>query len=244
MVVVLRRGVNGMLEASLIGQAVALALFMVPSLIALTPRVDGAVCRELLRVSVPLVPAFGCVFLLQHGSKYLLQWFKGLDQVGIYTMGFNFGLVISVIVTAFQSAWIPYFMSFADKPSEARVVYGRILTYYVLAVGTLTLGVFAVARPLVLALTNQAYHGAWTVVGLSATAQFLAGLCIVVLPGMYVAKEVHFIGLIQGVAAVIAITLGALLIPVFGFQALRWFSATCRLPFSNSHGTAIAATRK
>ncbi len=161
------------------------------------------------------MPAFGCVFLLQHGSKYLLQWLNGLEQVGIYAIGFNLGLVISVVVTAFQGAWIPYFMSFADKPPEARIAYGRVITYYVLAVGALTLGVFAVARLVILVLTKPAFHGAWQVVGLSATAQFLAGVCMVLLPGI-VAKEVQFTGLLQGIAAVIGLVLGLLLIPLFG----------------------------
>lgn len=219
MVVVLKRGVDGMLEAGLAGQAVGLVLFVSPALLRIRPRTEAGVGRELLRISVPLVPAFGCVFLLQHGSKYLLQWFNGLEQVGIYAIGFNLGLVISVIVTAFQSAWIPYFMSFVDRPSEARKVYGRVLTYYVLAVGTLTLGVFAVARLAILVLTKPAYHAGWQVVGLSATAQFLAGVCMVLLPGMYVAKEVQFIGLLQGIAAVIGLALGIVLIPLFGVPA-------------------------
>jgi O-antigen/teichoic acid export membrane protein len=218
MVVVLKRGVAGMLEAGLIGQAIGLLLFVAPASVRIRPRRDTGVARELLRISVPLVPAFGCVFLLQHGSKYLLQWLNGLQQVGIYAIGFNLGLVISVVVTAFQGAWIPYFMSFADRPSEARIVYGRVLTYYVLAVGALTLGVFAVARLAILVLTRPAFHSAWQVVGLSATAQFLAGVCMVLLPGMYVAKEVQFIGVLQAIAAVIGLALGIALIPFFGIR--------------------------
>ncbi len=58
----------------------------------------------------------------------MLQWLGGLAQVGIYSVGWNIGLVISLIVTAFQSAWIPYFMSFAGKPAEARITFGRVLT--------------------------------------------------------------------------------------------------------------------
>ncbi len=74
------------------------------------------------------MPAFGCLFLLQHGSKDLLQWLGSLEQVGVYTVGFNIGLVISLVVTAFQNAWIPLFMAFADRPAESRIVFGQVLT--------------------------------------------------------------------------------------------------------------------
>jgi len=219
MVVGLNRGVDGMLEAGLIGQAIGLVLFITPCVMRIKLRAESAIGLELLRLSLPLLPAFGFVFVLQHGGKYQLQWFRGLEEVGVYTIGFNLGLVISVVVTAFQSAWIPYFMSFAGRPGEARVVYGRVLTYYVLAVGTLTLGVFAIARPVVLLMTVPAYHEAWTVVGVTATAQFLAGICIVLLPGMYLAKEVQYIALLQGIAAATVVLLGLLLIPPFGVPA-------------------------
>ena len=219
MVVGLKRGINGMLEASLIGQAFGLLLFATPCIIRIKPRAESAIGLELLRLSLPLLPAFGFVFVLQHSGKYLLQWFRGLDEVGIYTIGYNLGLVISVVVTAFQSAWTPYFMSFADRPGEARVVYGRVMTYYTLAVGTLTLGVFAIARPVVLLMTVPAYHEAWKIVGVTATAQFLVGIWIVLLPGMYLAKEVRFTALLQGIAAATVVVLGLFLIPPFGMPA-------------------------
>jgi O-antigen/teichoic acid export membrane protein len=218
MVVWLRRGVLGMLEASLVGQAVGCGLFAVPAIRAIRPTLTSAIGLELLKISLPLVPAFGCLFLLQHGSKYLLQWLGSLEQVGIYTVGFNIGLVISLVVTSFQNAWIPYFMSYAERPSESRIVFGRVLTYYVVGVGTLTLGVFAIARPLILLLTKPAYHDAWTVVGLSATAQFLAGVYAVLLPGMYIAKDVQYTGLLQGVAATVGVLCNILLIPRLGIS--------------------------
>lgn len=212
-----RRGVDGMLEASLGGQAVGLALFVGPAVPFLRFRVDVALRHDLLRVSLPLVPAFGCLFLLQHGSKYMLQWLAGLDAVGLYTVGFNVGLVVSLIVTAFQNAWIPYFMTQSTRP-DAGALFGRVLTYYVLAVGSITLAVFAVARPLILVMTKPPFHPAWQVVGLSATAQFLAGVYTVLLATMYVAKEAQYSGFIQGAAAAVGVLANLLLIPSMGMR--------------------------
>jgi len=216
LVVGFRRGVHGVLEGSLAGQAAAFGLFAIFGSDGVRPRFHRALVRELLKTSLPLVPAFGCLFLLQHGSKYLLQWLAGLDAVGLYTVGLNLGLVISLVVTAFQTAWIPYFMSFAERRDEAELVFGRVFTYYVLAIGGLSLAVFAVARAVVLLMTAPAFHAAWRVVGLSATAQFLAGVYGVLLPGMYLAKEVQFTAALQGIAATAVIVFGVVLIPRFG----------------------------
>lgn len=207
-VIVLRRGMRGMLEAGLAGQALGLVLFALPIAGWLRPRVKGGIARDILRVGLPLIPAFGCTWILQQSSKYLLQWSHGLDAVGVYSIGLSLGATVSIVVGAFQSAWVPYFMSFADKPGESRIVFGRILTYYAMTMGGLSLALFASARVIVLVMTAPSYHGAWVVVGLTAMAQVLAGAASVLLPGMYIAKEVQFVGLLQGVAGVIGVVLG------------------------------------
>ncbi len=145
-----------------------------------------------------------------------MQWLGGLDDVGVYSIGISIGTIINIIVVAFQNAWIPYFMSFTEKRETAKVVFGRVLTHYVFGIGAVSLSLFAIARPLMMFMTRPAFHGAWRVVGLSATAQMLAGVAMILLPGMYLAKEVQFVGLIQGAAGVTGVLMGLCLIPRFG----------------------------
>ena len=216
MVVVLGRGIQGMIEAGLIAQVVTLIVFLSLGISKIKFWFSSALIKELLRMGIPLIPGFAFIFILQQGNKYILQWFDGLDAVGIYTIGFNFGLVMSLFVSALQSAWVPYFMSFVDKHDEARVLFGRILTYYVFGFGTISLLFFIAAKPMVMLMTQPAFHEAYKVVGLSASANFLAGVFFILLPGMYFAKEVKYVSLIQLFAALVAIGLNLLLIPLFG----------------------------
>ena len=215
-VVGLGRGILGFIEATLIGQAFTFAIFLTIASRRVSLSVDWAIGRDLLRLGLPMIPAFGSIFFMQHGSKYLLQRLGSLDDVGIYTIGLNVGLVISVLVTGFQSAWVPYFMSFADRQDEARIQLGRVATYYVFSFGAVSLVLFAVARLVVLLMTQPEFHPAWRVVGLSAAAQFLSGFFIVLLPGMYYAREVKYIALIQGAAALIGLLIGVGMILSFG----------------------------
>jgi len=170
----------------------------------------------LLRLGIPLIPGFAFLFVIQQGNKYVLQWFGGLGAVGVYTIGFNLGLAMSLVVSAFQKAWLPYFMSFVDKPEEARVLFGRILTYYVFGFGALNLLFFIAARPVVMLMTQPAFYDAYKVVGLSASAQFWFGVYILLLPGMYFAKEVQYQSLILLIATFIAIGIDFLLILSLG----------------------------
>lgn len=218
LVVVFKKGIRGFIEAGLISQVANFSLFLLPAIARIRFRFCFTLRKELLRLGVPLIPSFAFLFVLQHGNKYMLQWIDGLDSLGVYTIGFNLGLVMNLVVSAFQTAWLPFFMSFVDKREEARLLFSRIMTYYVFACGTLTLLFFVCAKPVVMLLTQPAFHGSHIVVGLSAAAQFLAGVFYILLPGLYFAKEVKYVSVIQAIASLMAVGFNLLLIPPFGMM--------------------------
>ena len=216
MVVVLRRGLLGMIEGSFIAQAFTLFLYMLVTAPGLRFRFDLTLGRELLRLGIPLIPSFAFLFVMHQGNKYVLQWFHGLEAVGVYTIGFNLGMGMGIAVNAFTNAWLPYFMSFIDKKEEARNLFGRILTYYVVGFGALNVLLFIVAKPVVMIMTQPVFHEAYKAVGFSASAQFLVGLFSILLPGVYFAKDVKYITLVQAGSALISVGFNLLLIPPFG----------------------------
>ena len=216
MVVVLGKGIQGLIESGLIAQAAMFLFFLFPVIPIVRYRFSRTLAYEILKLGVPLIPSFAFLFVIQQGNKYILQWFKGLETVGIYTIGFNLGLMMNLIVSGFTSAWIPYFMSFINKWDEARILFGRVLTYYAFSFGGLSLLFYITARPVVMIMTKTAFHDAYKVVGLSATAQFLTGVFSIFLPAIYFAKEVRYVTLIQGTSALLAVGFNLILIPLFG----------------------------
>lgn len=216
LVVVFNKGIRGFIEAGLIAQVANFTIFLLPAIRRSGFRFCLALHKELLRLGVPLIPSFALLFVLQHGNKFMLQWIDGLDSLGVYTIGFNLGLGMNLVVSAFQTAWLPFFMSFVDKREEAPIVFSHIMTYYVFVCGTLTLVFFVCAKPIVMLLTEPPFHGSYVVVGVSATAYFLAGVFYILLPGMYFEKEIKYLSAIQTMAALVAVGANLLLIPFFG----------------------------
>ena len=205
MVIALRRGVRGWVEGQFIGQCLQLLLFFVISMRGSRPGFSSKVIKNLLRLGIPYMPSFIFLFVLGQSNKYILQWFGDLHEVGIYTVGFTLGNIMSLPVTAFQTAWYPFFMSFKDKKEEASSLFGKIATYYVLGFGALSLLFFLFAGPVVTVMTQAPFHGAYRVVGLSAAAQLLMGFFYILLPGAYFAKEIRTITVVQAIAAALAI---------------------------------------
>lgn len=209
MVVVLKRGIAGFVEGGLIGQAVTLFLFGGAVMPTIRFAFSRPLMRQLLKIGFATIPGFFFLFVLQQGNRYFLRWSDGLDAVGIYTIGYNLGFAMNVFVSGFTSAWTPYFLSFTERKEEARSLFGSILSYYVLGFGTLSLLFFAAARPVVMIMTQPAFHDAYLVVGLTAAAQVLIGVFSIALAPVYFAKEVPRVTYVQAVAAVFAVAITA-----------------------------------
>ena len=217
MVVVLKKGIQGLIESQLLGQVVVFTLFASAAVRKLGKyyfRFETS--KKLLKVGIPLIPSSFLVFLLFDGNKILLKTYHGIEELGIYNIGFNIGLVMSILVSGFQSAWIPYFMSFVDKRDEAKALFRKIMTYYIFIFGSIALLFFICAKFIVYGLTQPEFHDAYKIVGLSATAQFLIGVFAVLLPSIYYAKHVPLVSIIQFFCVAVAIPINYFLVKNFG----------------------------
>ena len=215
-IVVFSRGVAGFIEAGAIAQAVTLLLATWVSILRIPFRLDVEIAFALLRLGIPLLPTFIAALVIQQANKYLLQAIEGLDAVGLYTIGFNLGMLSALIISAFTNAWFPFFSSFMERQSAAAPVIARIMTYYVVGVGSLSLMFFIWARPVALVMLQPRFHDAFASVGPSAAAQFLLGAHSILSATMYFAKDVRYAIVIQGAAAILSIALNLALIPLLG----------------------------
>lgn len=210
------RGVAGFIEAAAIAQALTLSVAMVVSLSGRSVQVRRGIARELLVLGIPLIPGFLAIFVMLQANKVLLQAGAGLDELGIYTVGFNIGLLMTLLVTGFTNAWFPFFSSFMNRQEQTGAMFARVMTYYVLGAGTVSLLFFIGAQPLIRLVTQPPFWGAYVAVGPSAAAQFLIGVHSVLLVGMYFTKKVRAGVVIQGAAAMLSVVFNLLLIPPLG----------------------------
>jgi O-antigen/teichoic acid export membrane protein len=216
LVIFFKRGVHGMVESTLVASMIGLFLFSSFTFFRLKVQTSRKMIHKLLLLGLPLVPSAFMVFVIQHGNKYILQYLSGLDAVGIYNIGFNLGMAMSLLVSALQSAWLPYFMSYVDKQEEAGILFGRILTYYVFTFGSVSLLFFIFAKPVIMIMTQPEFYEAYKVMGLSAGASFISGIFFILLPGIYFAKDVRYVTIVQIVSTAIAIVFNFVFIHLYG----------------------------
>jgi len=215
-VVILGWGVKGMVIGQLCGNIITLLAFIFIAAQHTKLLVSSGMAKELIRQGFPLIPSFAFIFIIMHGNKYILEWSLGLDAVGVYSIGFNLGMTMSIVTGGIATAWFPFFLKYINRQSEAGAIFSRIFTYYIFGVGLLTLFYFIFAKLVVELLTHEAYRDAYHLIGYVAIANFSQTLFGFFLPGLYFNNEVKYVSIVQGAAAILSLPLNYYLINEFG----------------------------
>ena len=93
----------------------------------------------MLRFGLPTVPGEISLYALNWVDRILLinipaSRTAGLAAAGLYSIAYKLSQGVTIFVRAFQLAWPPLAYSIKSD-AEAKVVYGRVLTYYLLITG-------------------------------------------------------------------------------------------------------------
>jgi O-antigen/teichoic acid export membrane protein len=140
----------------------------------------------------------------------------GLAAAGIYSIAYKLAQGVTIFVRAFQLAWPPLAYSIKSD-AEAKVVYGRVLTYYLLITGGVVTALTLLSGPLVQLLTPRPqFYEAHRVVPLVATGVVLYGAYLVLVSAVTRMGKTGSLFPVAGTGLVANVGLGLLLIPEYG----------------------------
>jgi len=215
LVAVYHLGPYGALFANLISSTLLLAL-LVPVASGSTRLVfSWQAFRHLLRYGLPFVPSAISLMVMNISDQYLLRYFRGLEETGLYALSYKFGMAINLFITGLRYAWIPFIFRVSGEP-DANRLYART---FEITVALLSLVYFVICTflPEIYRLVvDQTYHGAIGIVPLVALSYILFGLHVIFVAGIYLEDQTSYIARIGLTAAVVNILLNLVAIPRYG----------------------------
>jgi O-antigen/teichoic acid export membrane protein len=233
--------VEGLILAGLLSAALLLAMAVAATVRQLRFSFDIALMTSLARTGLPAAVGLLAYFVIDYTDRQMIQRFAALDQVGIYSIGYSFGLAMLVLVNAFASAWSPFSMSFAHKRAEGAVIFAAVLRYYVIGAGLVTVAFFGVAKPIVDLIVASDFGPAYIVVGMVASAYMLKGCYIILTPSLQFEMKLRTQATMEWTAALLNIVLNVLLIPRLGIAGAALATLIC---YGLLAGLAFQASRK
>ncbi|WP_423186033.1 oligosaccharide flippase family protein [Alishewanella sp. d11] len=172
--------------------------------------------KQLLKFSIPLVPASMLVFVSLYVDRYMINMLIDLESVGQYGVAVRLASAASLVMIGFQMAITPLIYKHYnehDTPQSLSVIF----KYFVVFAVFFFLAYSLVAEELLILLTTPEFYIVANVIPLLVLALLFSNM-YVFMPGIGIRKKTHLIFLISIVAAVINIVLNYALIPVFGIQ--------------------------
>jgi O-antigen/teichoic acid export membrane protein len=208
--------VEGVIYSALIASFVIMTVMSVYVLSINGFLYSRPVTVEIVKFSLPMIAAGVAAFYSTFGDRYFLRVFSGLDEVGLYSLGYKFGFVLVMVSwDPFQKIWASLRYQIYEK-ENAVLIYQRIFTYISLAMIFVALGIALFVKDffhIVAARDFWPAHKVVPVVLIAYIFQSWSSFCNL---GILITKNTIQItyGMIVGVAVITAGYL--MLIPAWG----------------------------
>lgn len=215
-IVGLRWGVEGILVSNLItnvAQGTLLCIWVI--------RRNGLgfsrpVLGQMVRYGYPLVLVQVSLFAINFGDRFFLQASAGLAQVGIYALGYKFGIMLNTLVVAsFFQVWNAKSFEVAKDP-EAPAYYRRVMTYFSVGLITAAVGMSLIIQDVITLVAPPAYASAAALVPLILLAYAFNGIGTYFELGVKLRDKTASLGIIFMGTALLCLGLYAVLIPRYG----------------------------
>jgi O-antigen/teichoic acid export membrane protein len=214
-VVVLRRGVPGILVANALGMVciVLLGLMLTRGYYALAFSV--ARLRAMLRYGLPLVPAGASFWAINLAGSIVLVYARNNSIVGVYQGATKLSQALWLVIAAFTVAWGPFAYSIASQ-DDAKRTYATVLTYYMTTMCGLGLLLSLFSREVLTIFTTNEFVPGYQIVALLALASVSNGATAIVGIGAGLAEKTPHIGWTIATAAAVTTLCNIFLAPHFG----------------------------
>ncbi|GAB2696567.1 polysaccharide biosynthesis C-terminal domain-containing protein [Mucilaginibacter koreensis] len=202
-------------------------LMLLPQLTWVQLRFNKGLFSEMLLYSWPILIA-NLSFIINENLDKLLLGKLLPDQIsehdlGVYSGCAKLSIFLSIFVQAFRLGAEPFFFSHAKNKNSGQT-YSRIMTYFVMTICIMFVGIIANIQILKYYVNNPAY---W--VGLNVVPPLLFGYVSL---GIYMNLSVWYklsdqtkYGLyISGIGAILTIVLNVIFIPKYSYMASAWVS--------------------
>ena len=215
-IVVLGYGVLGVLYSGLIA-SVLIGIYMT----VVTLRDTGfnfsfVRLKDLFRFGYPLIFSHLGAFVLTYSDRYFLKHFADLTEVGIYSLAYKFGMIVSaLLIVPFHQFWMAEMFAVA-KREDAHDSFRDIFTYSTF-LSILFCFVLSVFIPEIIRLVApETYWRSYTLVPLICLSYIFFGMQSFASCGILISKKTRLLAYSTLMAVVVNVVLNFVLIARWG----------------------------
>lgn len=221
-VVFQRDGAIGMFRGKLAAAVVTFLIAAWSMRAYLTAPFQWRFVRESLHFGLPLVPHLLMASGLVVADRFILEHYRDLNEVGVYSLAYTFGMVMYLVTQSLSQAWLPMFFELAGGAEENRRTLGRICSgLAIFLVGLACLGILLSPAFVHIALDHR-YREAARIVPLVVMGYLFHALFSLFDLSLLQAKRTASVFAISFIAFAANLALNFTLIPQWGMYGAAW----------------------
>lgn len=188
---------------------------------SLTPTLDIALTKDMIKFGLPTVPAAFSSIALQLIDRPILGILTDPRTVGIYQANYRLGIPMMMFVSVFETAWKPFYLSNAEKP-EAKIIFSQVLTVFTAVCAIIFIGVVLFINDIVAlpfrgtTFIHPQYWAGLHIIPYILAGYWFNGFYIQFSAGFHITKQTKYLPIAMGTAAVTTVLCNFLFVPHWG----------------------------
>jgi O-antigen/teichoic acid export membrane protein len=142
-------------------------------------RINKKYLKDIYMYNIPLILHIIGRGIITMSDKIFITNIEGVAETGLYAAGFQIGLIVFVLSTAFQAAWLPHFYEVLTNNIRGDIIKSVKYIYYYLSLIFLMALLLTISAPLLTKLVlgkdfyDSAKYVGWIAFGFAFNAAYL-----------------------------------------------------------------------
>lgn len=214
--------------SNLIASVVTL-LLSVPTIRSAKGRFDFNLWIQMLRYALPLLIAGLAGIINETFDRVLLKHLLPADiadsQIGIYGACYKISIFITLFIQAFRYAAEPFFFSHAAQ-ADSKVLYSKMLTYFVLAVSILFL-ITLLYLDVIILFVGEDFRSGRDAIPVLMVANVFLGVFFNLSIWYKLTNQTVYGAYLALIGAGVTVILNLWTIPDYGYMGSAWATLAC-----------------
>jgi O-antigen/teichoic acid export membrane protein len=224
-------------EMGVLGAVLALLIVAFIQMIVLFPIIISSVSpfyfnfnlfKKMFHFALPFLPSAILFVIMGFSDRWFIKYFLNTESVGLYGAGYKLASIMSLVITAFNLNWQPYYLKFKNNDNNrfgslgnlviiALILIFTLLIYFVQDIASLNFnGLY---------LIGANFQKGLTIVPYIALGYLFYGIYVLQMPSIFILNKQNWGLVFWSMGALINIIGNCILIPRFGLVGAAYSSA-------------------
>ena len=210
-------------EGRVIGITTATILFGALSMVFIFKRgyaefnISKIYTKELLHFGIPLIPHQAALWIRFSADVLLITMLIGAGETGLYSIGLQFGMVVGVLSTAFNNAYMPHlYEQLKENNWKAKRAVVKFTYLYFAGILSLAMVLATFFIWLVPYYLGNKFHGASQYIYWLSLAYAFQGMYLMVVNYIFYVKKTYLLSMVTVSTSIFHIVMSYMLIQRYG----------------------------